>query len=287
CTNTVFHFCDSLEKVHNHYDVRYGNRFCEIEVLGEIIQDDEKMGSNHIKILREIKGVELIKLKKQYENNNTGLFNQGNNNVGDRNIGNDNVGWHNKGSNNVGEANQGNRNIGHRNFGNQNIGWGNTGHDNGGSDNIGNYNVGWHNKGSNNVGDRNIGNNNVGDRNIGDSNSGHDNQGNHNTGVGNNGYGNSGHFNITNHTAGIFNTQPTYRAFDKEFTQEQYIEILESKGYEVFYRFCMKKDYEDSWDFFYSVLTNEDIEHIRNIPYVDLEILKQITGIDFSKDKDM
>ncbi len=59
CTNTVFHYCDSLHNVHKFYDVLGNNRFCEIEVLGEEITDGEKYGSNHIKIVREIKGREL------------------------------------------------------------------------------------------------------------------------------------------------------------------------------------------------------------------------------------
>ncbi|MGL4897343.1 MAG: pentapeptide repeat-containing protein [Cetobacterium sp.] len=288
CTNTVFHFCDSLEKVHEFYDVRLPYHiFFEIEVLGKIIQDDEKMGSNHIKILREIKGVELIKLKKQYKNNNTGIFNRGIDNVGTFNIGDRNTGHRNKGNSNTGNKNNGHQNVGSYNIGRENTGDRNTGENNVGSNNTGSNNTGWHNIGNENTGNKNIGNNNAGWDNIGNKNTGSNNIGNNNTGTGNKGNGNSGNFNITNHTAGIFNTQPTYRAFDKELTKEQFIEILESKGYEVFNRFCMKKDYKDSWELFYDFLPNEDIEHIRNIPYVDLEILKKITGIDFSKDKDI
>ncbi|MGL6021655.1 MAG: pentapeptide repeat-containing protein [Chitinophagaceae bacterium] len=226
-TNTVFHFCDSLEKLHNFYDINSSNIFCEIEVLGNLIQDYHDMGSNHIKIIREIKGKELKKLKKQYKNNNTGSFNEG-----DRNTGNKNTG---------------DRNTGH-----------------------------------NNKGDFNTGFNNMGDWNTGHNNIGHN-----NTGIGNKGDFNAGSFNATNNTIGIFNTRPTYRAFNRKFTKSQYMRIRKSKGYEVLCRFFLKNNYEDSWNFLYSSLSNEDIEHIRNIPYVDLVILKKITGIDFSKDKDI
>ena len=82
CSNTVFHFCDSLHKVNSYYDVdNDDNRFCEIEVLGDIVSGDEKMGSNHIKIIREIVGEEL-EILKGHINNNSGLFNSGCENSG-------------------------------------------------------------------------------------------------------------------------------------------------------------------------------------------------------------
>jgi hypothetical protein len=37
CSDKVFHFCDSLRKVHAHYNCADAiNRFCEIEVLGQL-----------------------------------------------------------------------------------------------------------------------------------------------------------------------------------------------------------------------------------------------------------
>ena len=46
CSKTVFHFCDSLEKVDYYYDCsNKENRYCEIEVLGELIYDGKKCGS--------------------------------------------------------------------------------------------------------------------------------------------------------------------------------------------------------------------------------------------------
>ena len=107
CSETVFHFCDSLEKVHEYYDCsNEENRYCEIEVLGELIYDENKCGSNKIKILREITGEELEILKghrKGHRNGNIGLFNSGNYNSGYRNSGDFNSGDWNKcdGSNGI------------------------------------------------------------------------------------------------------------------------------------------------------------------------------------------
>lgn len=93
CSDTVFHYCDSLQKVHEFYscEENENNRFCEIEVLGEEITDGVKCGSNHIKIVREIVGEELNNLKGLV-NGNTGLFNSGDRNSGYRNSGNSNSG---------------------------------------------------------------------------------------------------------------------------------------------------------------------------------------------------
>ena len=50
CTDSVFHYRDSIEKVNMFYNVLHNNRFCEIEVLGKEVTDGEKCGSNRIKI---------------------------------------------------------------------------------------------------------------------------------------------------------------------------------------------------------------------------------------------
>ena len=103
CSETVFHFCDSLEKVHEYYDCsNEENRYCEIEVLGELIYDENKCGSNKIRVVREIIGEEL-EILKGHKNGNTGLFNSGYRNSGDWNSGDRNSGYWNKcnGSNGV------------------------------------------------------------------------------------------------------------------------------------------------------------------------------------------
>ena len=97
CSDTVFHYCKSLQHVHQYYSCyEESNRYFEIEVLGEEITDGNKYGSNHIKIIREITGDEL-KALKGLNNNNTGLFNSGDRNSGYRNSGDMNSGDMNSG----------------------------------------------------------------------------------------------------------------------------------------------------------------------------------------------
>ena len=77
CSNKVFHFCDGLSKVHSHYSCdNETNRYCIIEVLGQMCDDGDKCGSNHIRIVREIMGEELA-IAKGLTGGNTGLFNSG------------------------------------------------------------------------------------------------------------------------------------------------------------------------------------------------------------------
>ena len=139
CSDTVFHYCDSLQQVHEHYSCNEKelNRFFEIEVLGEEVTDGQKCGSDHIKIVREITGNELAAMKGM-ANGNTGLFNTGDKNTGDNNTGNWNTGY---------------KNTGDKNTGNWNTGYGNTGYGNTGDNNTGNWNTGYGNtcNGSNGV----------------------------------------------------------------------------------------------------------------------------------------
>ena len=178
CTNTVFHFCDSLRKVHTYYSVipKEDNRFCEIEVLGALVSDDTKCGSNRIRIVREILGDEL-NIMRGLTNGNAGIFNSGNRNSGDWNSSD----W-NSGDWNSGDWNSGNRNSGNCNSGNCNSGdW--------------------------NSGNRNSGNRNSGDCNSGNCNSGNCNSGNRNSGDWNSGNRNSGDWNSCNHSSGCFNVK--------------------------------------------------------------------------------
>ena len=127
CTNTVFHFCDSLQKVHRFYECNNElYRFFVIEALGEIVSDGDKCGSDHIRIVREITGEELD-IMKGLVNGNTGLFNSGDRNSGNMNSGDMNSGNMNSGDMNSGDMNSGNRNSGNRNSGNRNSGNRNSG----------------------------------------------------------------------------------------------------------------------------------------------------------------
>ena len=163
CTDTVFHFCDSLQKVNSYYSVipTDNNRFCEIEVLGALVSDDTKCGSNRIRIVREILGDEL-NIMRGLTKGNAGIFNSGNWNSGNRNSGD----W------NSGDWNSGDWNSGNRNRGNWNSGDWNSGNCNSGNRNRGNWNSGDWNSGNCNSGNRNSGNWNSGDWNSGNRNSG-------------------------------------------------------------------------------------------------------------------
>ena len=152
CTNKVFHFCDGLSKVHKYYPCDdESNRFCIIEVLGQLCENGDKCGSNHIKIVREITGEEL-QIAKGLTNGNTGLFNSGDMNSGDMNSGYMNSGNRNSGNMNSGNRNSGNMNSGDRNSGNMNSGDMNSGDRNSGNMNSGNMNSGVFNKTNNSNG---------------------------------------------------------------------------------------------------------------------------------------
>ena len=123
-----FHFCKELIDVMDFYDTKNGNRFCEIEATGEILEDDEnkKYCTNKIKIIKEIPIEEVLK-KVNIGNYNTGDRNTGNYNTGYRNTGDYNTGNYNTGDRNTGDLNTGNYNTGDRNTGNYNTGYYNTG----------------------------------------------------------------------------------------------------------------------------------------------------------------
>ena len=263
CSNTVFHFCRNLEKVHNHYSAnpKENNRFCEIEVLGRLVEDEEKCGSNKIKIVREITGQELANLKG-FKNGNTGLFNTGDCNTGDWNTGNRNTGDCNTGDWNTGDWNTGNRNTGD-----------------------------W------NTGNRNTGDCNTGDWNTGDWNTGNRNTGNRNTGNWNTCNRSTGLFNTEERTITIFNKDSglTWNEVLKKdwfsalnhgyFKLTEWIYYTEEEkenspirqaigGYLKKYTF--KKACENWWN----SLDEIDRKLIQTIPNFDKSIFKEITGIE-------
>ena len=275
-SETVFHFCDSLEKVHEYYDCsNEENRYCEIEVLGELIYNENKFGSNKIKILREITGEEL-EILKGHKNGNTGLFNSGDSNSGNYNSGDSNSGYLNSGDSNSGDFNSGNRNSGDSNSGDFNSGdW-----------NSGNFNSGYRNSGY---------------RNSGDWNSGYRNSGNFNSGN-----RNSGYWNKCNGSNGVFCTiEPTIKIFDKdtnmtleEFLNSKYNKALCSVDLKltewVYYtEEEMKEDddkkatkgylknytYKEACANWWGELTEENREIIKSIPNFDADKFYEITGI--------
>ena len=127
CSDTAIHFCDSLQNVHEYYsqNPNANNRVCEVEPLGKTVSNNTKMGTNKIKILREITGEELAHMRG-LERGNTGVFNTGNRNTGNRNTGNQNTGHWNTGNQNTGNQNTGNQNTGGFNKCNHSTGFFNT-----------------------------------------------------------------------------------------------------------------------------------------------------------------
>ncbi len=263
CTNTVFHYCDYLNQVHEYYSCKdeAENRFCEIEVLGEEVTDGTKCGSNHIRIVREITGEELNVLKGRIQGN-TGLFNSGNYNSGD----------YNSGNGNSGDFNSGNRNIGKYNSGDMNLGHGNSGR----------YNSGVWNSGASNSGDFNSGNFNSGDWNKSNYN--------------------NGFFNTIEPTVYIFNRDSgmTVRQFRGSkyynaltsviFYSTKWIEYTEKEKEadpkkKLIGGYLKEYTYEEACANWWKTLTKENKDIIMEIPNFDKKIFKEITGIDVDKTK--
>ena len=278
CSDTVFHFCRSLEKVHTHYSAnpKENNRFCEIEVLGRLVEDEEKCGSNKIKIVREITGQELANLRG-FKNGNTGLFNTGDWNTGNRN---------------TGDWNTGNRNTGNRNTGDWNTGDCNTGNWNTGDWNTGNWNTGNRNTGDCNTGDWNTGNWNTGNRNTGDCNTGD---------------WNTGDWNTCNRSTGLFNTEErTITIFNKdsgltwnEVLKKDWFRALNHGYFKltewIYYTeeekenspirqaiggYLKKYPFKEACENWWNSLDETDRKLIQTIPNFDKSIFKEITGIE-------
>jgi len=311
CTDTCFHYCDSLSQVHQYYPVNENNRFCEIEVLGEEISDGEKYGSNHIRVVREIIGEELNQLKGLI-NKNTGLFNSGYFNSGNFNSGDRNSGYRNSGYRNSGEFNSGDFNSGDCNSGDFNSGNFNSGDFNSGDFNSGDYNSGYYNSGS-----RNSGNFNSGDYNGGWRNTGGSNRGGFNSGYSNSGYYNSGYRNSGDYNSGIFNScdfsngvfcsiEPKIHIFNIP-TDMTMREFLKSRFYKAIYSSAFKLtewveyseeekaqdetkrliggylktySYQEACKNWWENMTEENREIIMSMPNFDAEIFKEITGIE-------
>jgi len=287
CTDTCFHYCDSLRQVHDFYSVLEDNRFCEIEVLGEEISDGEKCGSNHIRIVREIVGDELNVLKGLV-NGNSGIFNSGYCNSGYYNSGNYNTGDYNSGYYNGGYRNSGDYNSKNRNSGDYNDGY---------------YNSGYHNSGDYNSGDHNNGNRNSGNRNSGYRNSGDYNSGNHNSGL----------FNSCNFSSGIFcSIEPKINVFNmptnmtmREFLNSRYYgaiissdfsltewvpytkkEMEEDESKELTGGYLKTYTYQEACRNWWNGMSSKNKAIICSMPNFDADVFKEITGIEVAHNVD-
>lgn len=160
-----YHFCRSMRDVFS-YCSGADKRYAEIEAVGDVIEDDDKCVTDHIRIIREIPRQEYLEMV------NTGSCNTGICNTGDFNAGDCNAGSWNAGSCNTGNWNTGNRNTGIWNTGICNTGSHNAGICNTGDFNTGDFNTGNWNAGRWNAGGCNAGSWNTGDYNVSNGNSG-------------------------------------------------------------------------------------------------------------------
>ena len=256
CTNKVFHFCDGLSKVHNYYscDTNENNRFCIVEVLGQFCESDDKCGSNHIRVVREIVGEEL-QIAKGLTNGNSGVFNSGDRNSGDLNSG---------------YLNSGDRNSGYRNSGD--------------------LNSGDRNSGDLNSGDRNSGDRNSGDLNSGDRNSGDRNSGDRNSGVFNKTNGSNGVFCNIEPKICIFNIQTDWTL--KEFYQSKYWGAILSSDFSLTEWVpnpettengvdgkLVVNTYEDACRRWWNGMSKANKKIIKSIPNFNVDVFCDITGI--------
>ena len=105
-----FHYCPKLVNCFNYYGFNSNNKVAEIEILGDIKNDDDvKEVTNKFKIIRELSWHEVLELA------NVGSGNTGNRNSGDWNSGNRNSGNRNSGNRNSGDWNSGDWNLGYLN----------------------------------------------------------------------------------------------------------------------------------------------------------------------------
>lgn len=286
-----FHFCKTIADCYKFYSMDYSTRICEVEPLGEIVEDESgiKLCTNHIKIIREI--------KNPREKSNTSISSSGFCNSG----------YFNTGKRNSGDWNSGYRNSGDRNSGDQNSGeW-----------NSGNWNVGGQNAGSWNTGSWNLGDWNTGDFNTGCCNAGHANTGDWNTGDWNSGNQNTGDWNSGDLNYGIFNTNTNkatrIKIFD-ELSNWTFADWYKSKAYNIMsccpsattnfiyesdmshdekknhpeYKstggylktiIATKKEKQEWWD----KLSDKEKQEIYNIPNFDAEKFEKCTGIKVNK----
>ena len=222
------------------------NRYCYIEVLGEEVEDAEKCGSNHIKIVREILGEELDMLLGKV-NGNTGYWNGGEHNTGD---------------NNAGAFNAGSYNVGNWNAGDGNVGYGNTG-----NNNTGNWNTGNWNKGEKNAGNDNAGNHNTGRYNVGNWNTGDFNSCDFSNGV----------FCSEEPKINIFNKPSQYTM--KEFMRTEYYDALRLMPIWLITLQMEAVDYKTACIKGWAELHEKYKKIIRSMPNFDAEVFEKITGI--------
>ena len=245
CEKGAFHFCRSLQSVDEYYSVKEDNRFCEIEVLGVLVEDDNKCCSNKIRIIREITGDELDILLGKI-NGNAGVFNSG---------------YYNSGNCNSGNWNSGNLNSGNKNFGN--------------------YNSGFWNSGDYNSGDKNFGNRNTGAFNKSNGNTGFFNTKEHTAKIFNADSGmTQREFYNSKYWGALISGEFTLTKWIY-YTEE---EKLNDKEKALIGGYLKEYTYEEACANWWNSLDDEDKQTIMSIPNFNADIFKEITGIDVNNE---
>jgi hypothetical protein len=285
CKNGI-HFCRYINKCFSYYSFDSNNKVLEIEILGDYIGDiEEKECASSIRVLREIKWDEVLKLSNQGHNNN------GHSNAGDLNAGGLNAGDQNAGNQNAGNQNAGHRNAGDQNAGNQNAGNQNAGHRNAGHRNAGHLNAGHRNAGDQNAGNQNAGHRNAGHRNAGHLNAGHLNAGDQNAGHLNS--NSSDKIRIFNKWFNIDEASdiyfPSFVWFDlisfvSHDTATEEEKIKYKKEIEMCGGFVKVLEYKEAFKLSWDNANKTDRKKIKDIIGFDNQVFFDISGIDVSKE---
>ena len=248
CTDKVFHFCRELFAIEKESNYKLSeSRLFEV-IAGDCVRSGDKYGTNSLTIIREIEGEEKLE-----------LINSGNRNSGD---------W------NSGNYNSGNRNSGNRNSGNRNSGDCNSGDYNTGDYNTGNYNSGFCNSGNLNSGDWNSGDYNSGNR-------------------------NSGFFNSNEPNVRMFNKDTKLKKDDINIPSWCYFNLtvwvshdtateedkeVHKKEIETCGGFLKTLEYKEAWKLAYDKTNDKEKIQLFNLPNFDVDIFKEISGIDVRAD---
>jgi len=241
-----FHASKKLVDCFNYYAFDKKNKVAMVEIIGNFKEIDDKIVTDKIKILHEIKWCEVLEIV------------------------------------NIGDFNSGDRNSGYRNSGDRNSGDFNSGYGNSGDRNSGDRNSGDGNSGNGNSGDRNSGDGNSGNGNSGNGNSGYRNSGNFNSANNHIGIFNS----RSPQTIYIFNKLVDISEVKKIINTEGYNKLCKYHLYKYRvrtrtgkygdYRYC---SYKQSWKIFFSKLTAKEKLAIKRIPYFDSDVFFEITGV--------
>lgn len=250
--NAGFHFCQKLSDCFTYYKFNPNNKVAEVEAVGNVKTNGNKLVTDEITIVRELTWYEVLDLV------NTGKGCDGIHNTGDGNIG--------------------NRNSGHCNRGEGNSGRRNHGSDNSGSSNIGFRNTGWGNSGNLNSGNLNNGNHNSGDWNATD----------YATGFFNNV---EQPLYIFNKTANIsrddFYKLPAIMSMRTKYTNNWWVfsadmtdeEKASHPEHEITGGYLKTVDFKTACGLMWENMTDDEKESVKDIPNFDAEVFKEITGI--------